>query len=400
MYKRKELACPYRDIDLLTTSKFISFCKERGVNVGKTELEFYDKIGLLLPVVGVYSGYSTFNKIKIKGEEDWKFVYKGDLEKFDYDEKDPQDYYQYSGLIYGKRGWLEWYEENGLTYYPHKNRYRTWENLQSKQVGFLPERLKKDYRLFYNKYQIIALKHLQKNFTVKVTGQMMFAEGDEKWIKFGKNMNTIAKVKRKHVGEIITRFHDELKFINEILDLQYHIHSTALEDFQWLLENDFTQEDAKESYKNTLKDESTKAEATARALMENYNFDLVTVREMRDKYFNHGYWFDDTTKLYLEMESVADSFRKKAKGDLKFSQFSYETAEIISWFLALLGDPLKTRKKFLTGFEDKKLCPYCKRLFVPFRPSDQISCGEEECENAHRNAQKRRRRSLSKSKKK
>lgn len=118
----------------MTTDKFINFCKKRGIQTTKEELEFFEKEKLLYPTIRVkfYSRYDVF-------KEDIIGSYHNDL-------------------------LLSWLEEGNL-FDPSTKDFQSWGSF----VGEELEHEKQKVVSFYSSFQIHWLEKIKQISTVKLT---------------------------------------------------------------------------------------------------------------------------------------------------------------------------------------------------------------------------------------
>ena len=130
---RYQMKPPYRQEDLLSISSFISYCKDRGVDTSREQLEYYDRYNLLIPIAHVN--------------------------------------FTYGGISSGRRDWLIPYEKDRLVIYP-------WKEYQ--KIG-------NDFITFYSKYQIYTLAEIQKTSQIDLSESLLF-DANIDWTKVGENI--------------------------------------------------------------------------------------------------------------------------------------------------------------------------------------------------------------------
>lgn len=77
--RKSQLQPPFRQKDLKSVSSFIGFCQKYDIRTTKDELEYFEKEGLLYPVVRVNRGLVEYKRVLAdyngKGNEEWRFIH-------------------------------------------------------------------------------------------------------------------------------------------------------------------------------------------------------------------------------------------------------------------------------------------------------------------------------------
>lgn len=149
--------------------KFIDFCKKRGIEATKEELEFFEKEKLLFPIIRIERPVGEEERIKFKkddGKEYWRpaesGLQKGETEIERYKVKYYSSYGFSDGFSEHNRDLLlNWLQEGNL-FDPATKEFQSWNN-------FLGEELEDDKQKivsFYSSFQVYWLEILQKSFSI------------------------------------------------------------------------------------------------------------------------------------------------------------------------------------------------------------------------------------------
>jgi len=141
--------------DLLQTDRFITFCRDRGIDTSRDQLEQLEKLRLFFPLARV-----QFPKIIVKVEysEDRK-TYK-DLGILEEDETwDGETREDYSSFHFTKKFAENWLEE-GLLWEPGSRDFEPWSRFWEDEG--------RKVESYYSIFQCLPLHHLSSELTIRV----------------------------------------------------------------------------------------------------------------------------------------------------------------------------------------------------------------------------------------
>jgi hypothetical protein len=145
---------PFQEKMLLSKQNFKKFCCEQGLQISVKDLEYLYQEKILIPVLRVRSGYSSFKKIYITPK--WHFVSPEDINSFSPEKIAKENYYHTAGIFY-RKGWLIENYKAGFLSFPSQ-----WGIIDfgSYTPGFVTEieKIKNDSEIYYSKNQFIVLK--------------------------------------------------------------------------------------------------------------------------------------------------------------------------------------------------------------------------------------------------
>ena len=176
--KKSLLQPPYRQKDLISVNSFIGFCQKYDIGTTKDELEYFEKEGLLYPVVRVNRGLVEYKRVLAdydgKGSEEWRFIPKEHIarakKQYKFKEIDKATTYGHGSILSGSDNWLDWYVKHSLAIFPARTKFKEWSSYRSNQTWATnPKKLGYDYETFYTPYQIYPLQFIQsrRSLTIK-----------------------------------------------------------------------------------------------------------------------------------------------------------------------------------------------------------------------------------------
>lgn len=155
----------------LKTDKFIEYCKKRGVNTTKEELEFFEKEKLFFPIARIDRPVGEEERIKFKkseGKEYWRpakdKLQDGETEIERYKVKFYSTYDVFKEDIIGtyhKELLKNWLEE-GCIFDPTDKDFQEWNTFFGEEL----EHEKQKIVSFYSSFQIYWLEILKKSFSI------------------------------------------------------------------------------------------------------------------------------------------------------------------------------------------------------------------------------------------
>ena len=156
---------PFREKTLVSADEFRRLCDKNGIHLSQKDFLFLWQKKLLIPVARFYLNGFPVRRLYMEknGKIGWYYVYPEDVEKFRYEKLDPQIYYEH-GTVYFRNKKGGPYGKNfkkGHHSFPSQEKdsileYK-FENITHEYLTD-PKPFEKNYRVYFDKTQIIALK--------------------------------------------------------------------------------------------------------------------------------------------------------------------------------------------------------------------------------------------------
>jgi hypothetical protein len=147
----------------MKTDEFIDFCKKRGIQTTKEELEFFEREKLLFPIIRINRPIGEEENIKFRkdnGEEFWRLA-NGVLQKGETEiERCKIKFYSSYGFSeskYDKELLLDWLRE-GLLFDPSVKEFQRWESFVGEELRYDRQKIVS----FYSSFQIYWLKKIKE----------------------------------------------------------------------------------------------------------------------------------------------------------------------------------------------------------------------------------------------
>jgi len=145
---------------LLSASRFVDFCKKRGIDISKKRLERFEELGIFFPVLRINHPEIKIKIKTIKTEEDLVQIQEfGILQEGEI--WDGEIRKEYADLIYWDRDYVDSWIEDGLIYIPTKDTFQPW-TLYEKDSGFGNK-----IETYYSIFQALALQIAVQNLVIK-----------------------------------------------------------------------------------------------------------------------------------------------------------------------------------------------------------------------------------------
>ncbi len=157
----------YLQNEPLKTKDFIDFCKKRGIKTNEYELEFFEKEGLLYPIIRIMRPPGEEEWIKFydsNGEKKCRPASYGLLEGEKEIERYPIKYYsQYEFNSRFNEYLLNWLEEGNL-FDPSTKPFKEWSSFKGEELNYDSEKIVS----FYSSFQLHWLIILKKSYSINI----------------------------------------------------------------------------------------------------------------------------------------------------------------------------------------------------------------------------------------
>jgi len=352
---------PINQRTLLTLGSFISYCSDNGFRIKSEELEFLHKEGLFYPALKIYRGVAVSKKILINkdGSDSWVYIDPEDIKKFKVIKSDPKKYYSSGGFFMSGDNWLDYYEKNKMIEKPVDNKFKLWINTPTALFITDIKKIDKSYELFYDKYQFLALKIVNK------------------YLKYWHDFNKKEKTKYKQqIIKRISEYYNFLAFYYEAEKLYFRILEQRDKHVKVLKETDNSKQEIKEEIKVTLKPVWKKA---VERMISDFNIDVNFIKEWRSFLADQN---------LINEASYSYKIKRAYFQSLQFDYFinaqdSNKMILVLNSILYLLTREEATVKSVLGNLSHHN-CIICGVGFNP-KKETQVTCGDPLCIRANKN---------------
>lgn len=155
----------------LKTDKFIDYCKKRGINTTKEELEFFEREKLLFPIIRIDRPVGEEERIKFKksdGKEYWRPSKDGlqdgetEIERYKVKFYSTYDVFKEDTIGTYHQDLLQNWIKEGNLFDPSTKDFQSWDSF----IGEELEHEKQKIVSFYSSFQIYWLEILKKSFSI------------------------------------------------------------------------------------------------------------------------------------------------------------------------------------------------------------------------------------------
>lgn len=150
----------------METDNFIRFCEERGIITNKKELEFFEKEGLLFPIIRIRRPIGEWEWIEFERDGD-TFSRPAEYGLND-GEKEVKKYNRFYYSSYGfdenfEETLLNWFESD-ILYDPSKKPFQKWSSFEGEQLMLS----KQEVVSCYSSFQIYWLDILKRSYSINI----------------------------------------------------------------------------------------------------------------------------------------------------------------------------------------------------------------------------------------
>jgi len=274
-----ELEVP--QFELLTEGKFVDFLRARDVRIGKEDLEHYEKVGFLYPILRLKRPLAEEN---------------GPL--------------RYSGIM-SSSWYLKNYLKAGMLELPTQENFRPWSTYVEKGG-------EENTFIFYHPYQIFLVERF-----VNVTRVILSSDYLEEGIDFEK-MSMNIKEMHKHLRQAFLNTRPRLiKQIGLLLQLQ-----NAYQPYYRGALNLAFGTDSFERFRIWREQVFSPS-----VVLKNSNLSLEEVAELRDYFAMQGQFNDPVGNWYPLVRLIPFRRKERLKGKALLAQDHYEIVYILNYFL-------------------------------------------------------------------
>ncbi len=198
--------------NLLSSSRFVDYCKERGIQIDEKRLEKFEELGIFYPMLRVKHPKCR-KKLKQVVTENESYVEEcGVLQEGEEWDGKVEEFY--AAFIFWKKEYVDSWINDGLVYIPTNQTFQPWSNYR---IG---EGAKKQTETYYSIFQTLPLHMLTHSisFPLGVENLATWTQKDIKnWFKSSKQgAKRLVKSRQLSVG-----FRDEVADLAQILSNRY-----------------------------------------------------------------------------------------------------------------------------------------------------------------------------------
>jgi hypothetical protein len=295
--------------DLLSTDRFITFCRDRGIEISREQLEQLERLGLFYSVARVEFPRVT---VKVEYSEDRKtFRDLGILEEGEVWEGETRE--DCSSFSFTKRFAGDWME-HGCLWDPRSREFEPWSRFWEDEGRRVES--------YYSIFQCLPLHHLNHDLTIRVAPEWWAAYSVEQVQKTAYQMANLAKTWIDAMRQngcpgqsaavicqaISNRYYPKTQPDRRILTVSRH---APYYDWKW-------------------KEYCTSWDADAvRRLLD---LSIEQLKRIQEQTALHARWIDPLESWYSLVRFVSIEQRNRLKGDALLAQTLYSMEEMLRLF--------------------------------------------------------------------
>lgn len=363
---------PFREKTLISGRSFRTFCTKNGIHLWESDLELLWKKQLLIPSIKFFLDGFPVRKIYMEknGKKAWYIINPEDLEKFEYEKLNPQVYYQ-QGSIYlnqeKKGGPYKKGFKKTIHSFPSQDKEHEFK-LDKITHGCLtsPKPFQENYRVYFDKTQIIALKIILSrcgNYHTRLNTRVL------------ENPNLIQNIQKE--------IQEQQKFLRVFQDWRnlldfFQKSCQQKSDEAWEFYPKDKQEREKE-YKGFYDCEVVKQKPLFEEILSKHKVAKDEMIHWRDFLINKSFF----NEYSFHFPFLKKYLREIKNRTLKDNEYINEMVDDLSWALEIITGKEQTLSETLQRMDGYKLCEICKVMFKP-RNYKQVTCGREPCKILHK----------------
>jgi len=346
---------PFREGDLLSVSRFISYCRDHGVRIQKEHLELYDRLNLLTPAVIVFHPIVPFEKVR---DDNGKEVYRGTSK-----ERGKNVYYHVGGISFRGETFRYRYfgheaqkkNDDSLEYCktisPAETLFREWKSYSIPNHGFV--KTKKELglpaELYYSPEQILALVEIKQSHRLLLSGT-----SEDIIREVGFLQTQIEKqyraIQTYYLGERI--WFDLIKEKAKAFDEQAIIDGLTQNDFEAMMKA-WEERDKKSQIEEALTSQTVTSDE---------------LRRMAEPFIYKGFQTDPNIEIFeYYWTNVPIHLHKKQKGLVRLADLYYRISKRLLWLLDAFEKNIVTLDEYYRtrGHRFMEICVVCGAGFMP-----------------------------------
>lgn len=384
------LQVKYSQRNLLSTRKFIKYCEDIGIRTSLEELYFLEKEKLLFPAVRIFRGYYKVKKV-VKNNK-YTLYEKNITPKEKYNLLNVPELYflgiHDKGTVYSDDDrellkkkklsvpspddWLNPYCKNKMISFPieeafvnpnkRKEAYHEFKK-DKKELGW-------PYIDYYDKYQFLSLAPIQKSLSIHIKNEALFSSKT--------NLATFSNKKKSFptLREKVSQNNHLTTFLNEVKKIWIK-RNKDLRKFQKNINYD---DYDKFSSLNQIKSDFSTIELQQLVEIKKQASTICKKLSISLENIDHYIFIILTYGSFGMFRVKKDYIRKIDEDVLINTEIPYKLANMLSWFLWVMGKKRKTVKQLILHTKGT-LCENCHRSFKS-KNKFQTYCSLKECQKA------------------
>jgi hypothetical protein len=197
---------------LLSASRFVDYCKKRGIKIDERRLEKFEKLGMFYPMLRIKHPRLKIKIRKVETETDTYTEECGILEEGE--EWDGDINIDYAFLDYRKKEYIDSWINDGLVYIPSNKTFQPWSDYR---IG---DDFQKQTETYYSIFQTLPLYLLTHKMTspIGIENLATWTQKEIKnWFKWAKqDAKSLVKSCQESEG-----IRDELANLGQVLSSRY-----------------------------------------------------------------------------------------------------------------------------------------------------------------------------------
>lgn len=197
---------------LLSASRFVDYCKKRGVKIDERRLEKFEELGIFYPMLRIKHPRCKQKLKKVITETDTYTEPCGILQEGDKWDGDIEIYY--AAFVYWKKEYVDSWINDGLVYIPSKETFQPWSNYR------IEDDFQKQTETYYSIFQTLPLYMLTHliTFPIGIENLATWTQKEIKnWFKSAKqSAKSLVKSFQESEG-----VRDELAKLGQVLSSRY-----------------------------------------------------------------------------------------------------------------------------------------------------------------------------------
>ena len=298
---------PFPQTSLQDEGRFLRFLEERGIRIRLENLEWFEEMALLYPIVRIIRPTYPWKKVR-RIENGVTKEYLQPLERGEaYDGEIVEKYGAIGNVTYG----LENYFNQNLVVFPSKEFFKPWKEYRKgyEETAFA----------YYHTYQVIQVKEIMSSVTFSVWYKAFLSkEGKEPNLE---NLNKIYEVKLKILPGKLKDFQ---KLIRLLLLIQDRYLPFIRKRF---VGNGFAFTNSWEKWFDW------RDKFDPQAVLEQSNYTIEEIKNWRRYFAAQARFIDPLKQWFIIIRHISYAKREKLKGNALLAQDYYEIVDLLGEFL-------------------------------------------------------------------